>query len=228
MANFKITDLPAATVATGDDLLEITDNPSVSPTSKKLTVNQMANRLLNIRDFRQVGATLDRYYAAAHYVGAPGTFGLTSNMFAMPFVTNRTITLDRIGVVVTTPGAGNVRLGIYDSVSDTDLTPNALVLDAGNVDVSVAQMNLATINQTLLPNILYWFVVAPAVAVTVRSLAPASVIPILGHSIVFSTNSPGAGWLSSGSFPTLPATFPSPTIYAGITGIPLVFFRLSA
>ena len=38
MAELKITQLPAATTASTDDLIEIVDDPSGTPTSKKITV----------------------------------------------------------------------------------------------------------------------------------------------------------------------------------------------
>jgi hypothetical protein len=231
VANSKITDLPASTGVTGDELIEIVNNPAGSPVSQKATVDQLANQLLNIRDFKHAGATLDRYYAAAHYVGSlSGIAVAANNLFAMPFVTNRSITIDRIGIVVTVAAAGNVRLGIYNSVSQTDLTPNSLILDSGLVDVSVAQLNTATINQTLSPNVLYWFCCAFGVGITVRALAQANAIPILGYSAgnAFAGTAAGSAWTNAFAFAALPATFPSPAIYAGAAAFPLVFYRASA
>jgi hypothetical protein len=78
----------------------------------------------------------------------------------VPFFTDKTIHVDRIGVEVTTSAlsGGVVRLGIYNS--DSDMMPSTVLLDAGTVSsvVTAPAWVEITISQVLQPG-LYWLAV---------------------------------------------------------------------
>ncbi len=130
-----------------------------------------------------------------------------NNLRAFPFFVSESITLDRIGVVVSSNAAtAKARIGIYTSTSSTNLYPNALLVDSGELDVATTGLKSATISQALTPGTLYWLAcVTGTVAPNLRSLGTAQAIPSLGFDNVFV--GPGAGWIVAFTYGALPDPF---------------------
>jgi hypothetical protein len=101
----------------------------------------------------------------------------------MPFVVVKTITIDRLGVEITSAGtAGSVlRLGVYSST--TDNMPNALLLDAGTVNANSATFQALSVSLQLQPG-LYFFAYNhnSAVSPTFRVLNAGASPNVLGFS----------------------------------------------
>lgn len=183
------------------------------------------------------------FAAAAGTEYTPGTGG---TYVAIPYLEGRGGTLDRIGIYVgaaATNGAGTkARIGIYSNTSDTNLTPNALVVDGGEIEVGAATGWIeATISQALTRGALYWFVIR------FQSGGSAFVPTILGYPEDGTTSFKWAPWgLNSsdhlgvvwqrawkkdgeGALAALPATFPaSPTTIESPTPAPTIQVRYSA
>jgi hypothetical protein len=102
-----------------------------------------------------------------------------STEYAAMFPVANTVTVDRIGLEVTTQAALNVvRLGIRQ---DNNLYPGTLLLDAGTIDASGTGFLEIIISQLLAPGI-YW-VTATLQGGTGAQIRFRSVNPYLGHSV---------------------------------------------
>lgn len=89
-------------------------------------------------------------------------------LFYQPIFVTTITTYDRIGINVQSGAAGTVRLGIYeaDVSSPNAITPKALVLDAGTVDVTTTGTKQITISETLNPGF-YFLAMAMGVTATI-------------------------------------------------------------
>lgn len=80
----------------------------------------------------------------------------------VPYLEARGGVLDRIGIFIPQSMAGpvgeTVRLGIYESLSDTNLIPGNLVLDAGEIGISTEGLREITISKALSAKF-YWLAV---------------------------------------------------------------------
>lgn len=130
------------------------------------------------------------------------------------------VTFDRIGCETTTsPGSGNVRLGIYNC-GDNGL-PSTVALDAGQVDSATAAVKEITISHTLTPG-RYWLVIASQGAtVSIRTIAHA-VAAQFGIGSAASAAGAGISLLSTGITGTFANT---PTVTATGDGLPVIFLR---
>lgn len=80
---------------------------------------------------------------------------VAGQLYAVPIVAKRDITLDRVAIQVRTGAAGNVRLGIYNY--GTNLYPGILRLDIGVVETTAVEIDELTIGGDLvLPEGNYW------------------------------------------------------------------------
>ena len=134
--------------------------------------------------------------------------------------------MDRLGIQM---GVGTrlVRLGIYRATSDTNLYPDALVVDAGVTGAAPSNMTSVVTDVTLQSNTLYWMAfVSDAGTGTydyLAQLSPSwSVMGVSGTS--FTTEANGVG--KALTFGPLPSTFPSGA--AVEINVPLVHVRYSA
>ena len=88
-------------------------------------------------------------------------FSFGNGWILLPFLSVKGGTMDRMGVYVSAVGSGLTderwRLAIWDSISDTDLYPNALLTDAGHITLNANGLVAAEISVTLTGNKLYWF-----------------------------------------------------------------------
>lgn len=185
------------------------------------------NTYSDISYFRRTGNTYQRWYTMPINALAMTVSGaLTANrIYAHPFVVPKDITLDRIGVCVTTiVASGKLRLGIYDSLNGL---PNAKILDAGEVVTTTTGVKTIIINKTLLGGNLYWLVAASNSAThAFRVPALGGTINIMGVDVTLGTMVMTHNWAGF-VYGILPATFPG--WGEGTTiNYPAIFVRLSA
>lgn len=189
--------------------------------------------------FRVVGTSpFERYHFAGQlaHVQLVTVSGATGTLRAFPFVAPRGGTVDRLAVGVTTgAGAGGVaRWGIYQATSSSAIYPSALVVDAGEVDVTGNGVKAQTVSVTLTAGVLYWFVYLGGVsAATIRAINTAGCWPIFGYSNAFS--SAGAANIDSGvgltvaqAYGALPDPFPAAATIITAGSIPAIGARFSA
>lgn len=168
----------------------------------------------NFDFYKHVGSTDDRYYLGGCNSGhSLSTAALTvGTLYAVPFVHGGGGIIDRIAFAVTTGGsAGSVaRVGIYKSISRTNLYPGDRVLDGGEQSTTSTGLKSATVDQKLIPGHLYWLVYLAGVAApTVRIINPGGGPQILGIDNTFAATGIGLGWSVAFSYAALPATFPA-------------------
>ena len=189
--------------------------------------------------FRQVGTSpFERYYmagmlAAVSLVTVAGTVDVLK---AFPFVSPRGGTLDRLAFAVTTGAAagGVARCGIYSATSATNLYPNALVVDAGEVTTIGIGLKSQTISTALSAGTLYWFAfLAGTNQATIRAVNTSGNWPIFGYSNAFDSAGaanldPGVGLTVALAYTTLPATFTASATIITSSSIPAIACRYSA
>ena len=157
-----------------------------------------------------------------------GSALVAGRLYAMPFPVPRGITLDRIGVYVSTLSTGLARLGIYADAGGASLChPGSLVLDAGTIDVTATGVKSITISQALSQNSLYWLVILCQATPAIYCIPVAAVIAVLGHSNALGT-AQNAGLYAAQTYGALPATFPTTPTLITAAPIPAIFVRLSA
>ena len=175
--------------------------------------------------FRRTGATRERWYTTPITGTAATTLALTSGRFyAIPFYSAKAITLDRIGIYVSTLyAASKCRLGIY---TDSNGEPGSLLLDAGETDDSSTGAKTLTINQALSGGTLYWLV-ALSNSGTHALRAGAAGSENCGLGFDNTLNAAAISFFyAAQSYGALPLTFPTVTNGTGTT--PWIFVRLSA
>lgn len=89
------------------------------------------------------------YYASWGGLTVPGEADAATDgvLYFLRFPVIKATTIDRIGLEITTTGAGStIRLGIYD---DIDGVPTNLILDAGSVSSATSGLKEFTISQAL-------------------------------------------------------------------------------
>lgn len=160
---------------------------------------------------------------------APLALAAVDTLYAVPFMSCRSGTVDRLGFEVTiVGGAGSkTRAGIYTSSGLKNLYPKTLVVDGGEFDTSSgANVKAAVISQLLLPNTLYWFVILSGTATpTVRGVLGPDVWPILGYPSTLGAN-PQTLLSVAQAYGTLPSTFPAGATAVSST-IPQIAVRYS-
>lgn len=182
----------------------------------------------DISYYRHVGTNkYEAWYTSPTTGTALTTGALTANrLYATPFICPTAITIDRIGLNVTTLLAGKARVGIY---TDSAMYPSGLVsgTDAAELDTGTAGVKSNTISVGLSANTLYWLAICTNAGVTVRCFAVASMLPILGLSNALGT-AQYLGMYASYTYAALPANYPATPTMITSTPIPAVFVRLSA
>jgi hypothetical protein len=146
-------------------------------------------------------------------------------MYAVPFLTPKAITIDQIGVYVSTLSTTTARLGIYNDGGNC--YPGTLLLDAGTIDVTATGVKKIAINQALSANSLYWLVIICAATPAIYCIPVAAVINILGTSNALST-AQYAGLYVAQTYGALPSTFPATPTMITAAPIPAISVRLSA
>jgi hypothetical protein len=108
-----------------------------------------------------------------------------SKQYWMPFHVGRDVTIDTLGMHITTGSAGNTifRLGIYDSSTDfVDEFPRNLLTDciAGST-ATTGYKKLSTTPVTLTAGELYWLSSTNTDAISVFGGTTAQVLPVIGQ-----------------------------------------------
>lgn len=174
-----------------------------------------------------------RYYTQAltnaEILAGPIQTGAVSNrLIAVPYISVRAGTLDRIAVSVTTPGgaARRVRLAIYEATSGTDLYPAGLIVDSGEIDVSTAGLKEITINVDLEADTLYWFAInsnASGASANFYAMRGNCHFPILGWNPA--NASIDYAWALSHAYGSHPDPFPSSAFSTFDSIMPLIAVR---
>lgn len=100
-------------------------------------------------------------YVTSPFVVSRGVSALAANtLYALPFPVQRSATFTAARFICNAVGGAGAlgRIGIYGSISDTNIYPDALILDIGAADISAVGgpgIKNFVINQTLLPD-WYW------------------------------------------------------------------------
>jgi hypothetical protein len=177
--------------------------------------------------FRHYGTgTYEAWFTSPRAGTALAGSALTAaRMYAMPFIAPKAITIDQIGVYVSTLSTTTARLGIY--ADNGNCYPGALLLDAGTIDVTGVGAKKIAINQALSANTLYWLVIVCAATPAIYCIPVAAVISILGHPSALGT-AQNAGLYVAQTYGALPGTFPSSPTMITAAPIPAIFLRLSA
>ncbi len=183
--------------------------------------------------FRQPGpgGGMDVYYAGAPVAGtgAGVAFTPTANqVYAAMLPSGRGGTLDKVGFWLNAAGAAGVkaRVAVYETVSDSDLYPGALLLDSGDIaaDTGAPGYRLASVSLALPADKAVWF------AFNLGSTSGSPTFGAVSQNNTYVNNYVGfpasgfvmanilAGALTYGAFP---ATFP-----AGIPPVNSNFFPL--
>jgi hypothetical protein len=155
--------------------------------------------------------TVGNYYGVLGANSSTSTSSPAINyIYAVPFLVLKTEAFDRISIYVNTLAIeGKARLGIY---YDSNTSPGALLLDAGEVDTSTTGAKEIAINQILAPG-LYWLAIIYSVTPVI--LACNQVINVLGFGTPsFSSNAIGNStcYLTSQAYGELPNPHPTPAI----------------
>lgn len=151
---------------------------------------------------------------------------VANRLYAMPFVApGRTgVTIDRLGINVTTGSSGNARLGIYN---DSSGYPGSLLVDAGTVVTTNIAVVTISLSQALTPGNRYWLVYVSNATPTIRSIPVNSCSHALGFSSALGTAG-NCGLYVSFTYGTLNSTFPSSPTMITANPIPALFYRFSA
>lgn len=151
----------------------------------------------------------------------------------VPFLCGRNMTIESLGVSVSTAEAGSaVRCGIYTTVSSGDLYPNALVssVDTGSIATTSSGFKFASGLSIALTPGLYWMacVVTSSGSLQVNCPNASAGWDILGHALDSSVNGMGwrINWEGSAANP-LELVAPSGATLVAST-MPAPIFRLSA
>jgi hypothetical protein len=182
--------------------------------------------------YRTKGSTLNQWYTSPNTGVALTTGAGTVNVLrAIPFIVQKTMTVDQMAINVTTAGAGGTgmaRVGIY--ADNGNNYPGVLIVDAGAaVTTATGVKTFTTGLPVILQPGLYWLAYVHdniTTAPTMRAFAVGSLIPVLGYASTLPTNAQ-FGWGVSFTYAFLPNPFSAGG--SAITAVPIwaVFVRTS-
>lgn len=160
--------------------------------------------------WRHVG---DKFYHFSPHMIRNATDTLSANiLYLAPYTSMRGGTLDRLAVYVGAAPAFDqkVRLGIYNSTSDTDVTPSSLLIDAGELTLTSSSTNVRskTISQALTANKLYWLALLTDTTLNGAALMELTSDFFAGvFGIEMSSNADGAFFTTEGAFRRVNQTY---------------------
>jgi hypothetical protein len=133
-----------------------------------------------------------------------------NRMYAIPFIVDSLISVDRIGITVNTADStGSVRLGVYESSAGL---PSSLLIDAGTVSITTTGNKEITISQTLLPGLYFLAAVGQSINGNGRVVGVGGVTfqmkSTLKTSVPFAN---AGGYYGDGVSGALPSVFGVPT-----------------
>jgi len=128
-----------------------------------------------------------QYYNMGVVNANNATLALAANrIYLMPLRVRRQITIDRLGIRVTTAGAAGttLRVALYDQIEENGVNfeagwPGALLDSSPDMDVATAGQSEFTISRVLSPQRQYWAGLWASAAVTVRAFTVANSVLIL-------------------------------------------------
>jgi hypothetical protein len=172
-----------------------------------------------------VGATADRYYAAgAVNCTALTALTLTANqIYAVPWLPQRSGIIDRLAFNVTTAVANNAVMGLYANAAGS-LYPGALLVAGTPQSTGTIGAKLAAISQSIIASQIYWLVINAGAAIGIRAIPFAAVPPILGISDALGTSHATCALVARAYDGTLPSLFPSGATLPSVVA-PGLFFR---
>lgn len=175
------------------------------------------------------GGGLDIQYPLGCTSTVTATGAPTANrMYAVPFVgPGRGGTINQIAFQVTTLLAGNGRVGIYDATSDSNIYPNALIVDGGGVSTATTGFKTAAVSVALTPGKLYWAVYLGDAAPTLRVLNTGAGNGILGVDTTL-VSTPNRGISVAQAYGALPGTFTAGAVTESTSVVPIVYAKYSA
>jgi len=176
--------------------------------------------------YRSKGATLNQWYTSPNTGTALATATLTANVLrAMPFIVEKTTTIDQMAINVTTAAAGLARIGIYRDNGNN--YPGALVVETTQIDTGTTGVKTATggLPVTLEPG-LYWLAIVTNAGPVIRGFAVGSTVPVLGYTSSLGTAA-SFGWSVSYTYGALPTTFTSGGAVITAAPLPAIFVRIS-
>jgi hypothetical protein len=157
--------------------------------------------------------------------------GAEANAIAVPLLLPRSGTLDRIGIIVPTGGAGSagalLRLGLYDFGAGY---PGALILDAGTVDGSTDGQKFITISQAVTAGWIFAVVAwqgAPASRALINGITPNTHLFGMSAVALGDDTWEGGGFLKASVSGALPDPFGG-TETVQVNNLPRVAVRYSS
>lgn len=110
---------------------------------------------------------------------------VTRRLYAIPFITPRSLTLTNLRFSVTAGSNGTISMGIYDNIklANGNDNPGNLLGSVTGLNSSGNQNRDGPIAFTFQPNTLYWLTLMPTAAPTLRAVAVASVQSGLGRVV---------------------------------------------
>lgn len=224
MADRKITGHTAITAANvaDTDVFEIVDvsdtTDAATGTNKKMTVAEL-KQLIPFID-KVTGSAQDRYLPQSDY-HSQTTIALTINVLrAVPYPIRFPITIDKLGIEVTSGTTGNIRIGIYNS--DANGMPNSLIVDSGEIAISGTGAKIVNVNVNLAPG-LYWWAYNTDTANTLRALS--NMYHAIGYGPTFGASFVGSIATIARTYQALPSSFGAATF--SNPGHPIIFFRIA-
>jgi hypothetical protein len=186
----------------------------------------------DVNSFRHAGGSgLEIWYAAG---SSNGTALSTATLVAgndrgLPFVSPaRGGTLDRLGFNVTTQiAASTTRIGLYKSISDSNIYPGTLIAESAAIDTSSLGVKTTTINVALDPGCFYCLIINSSHGPAVRGFAVAGVdIQMLGHANTFPTG-PNMCLGLARAHAAFPSTYTAGATLGSSVPLPALYYRFS-
>ena len=176
---------------------------------------------------RRTGTTApNRYYIAGaiNQSALATTAAVTANiLYAMPFTVDRVLTIDSVGVHLTSQvSSSNVRMGIY---KDSNGVPHALVADLGTVGTTdpTGLKEITGLLQKLQPG-MYWLAAVFSHTPSISFLSASAISSVFGVSSAAAVNT---GINASFTYAVLPSTYPTVVVSAA-TSQPAFFYHFSS
>lgn len=184
------------------------------------------------RGYVNGGSLPASYYYAGLNNGDALTTGAPSanNIRAIPFVApGRPSTIDELAFNITANVAGNARIGIYDSKSETDLYPNNLLFGSNAINTGSNGVKTASCTVQLDSLGIYWLALLTDAAPTIRCapVASSSVPGLLPDDATMPTTR-SLGVVAALAYAALPAAFPASAAYITAVPLPVLAYRFSA
>lgn len=146
-------------------VLQLTDSTSSTSTTTAATPNAVKSAY-DIGFTKMLDWLSGRYYRTL--IAGSNITATANTTYYTPLIVPSTTTIDRIGILTqsTFSGTASIRFGIY---SNTNSAPDQLILDAGTVSATTANVFYQiTINQTLSAGI-YWLAANTQTAATTNA-----------------------------------------------------------